>query len=792
MTPRTPARRHPPPWLLPAGILVAAFALRAVRLGDASVWWDEALAVWATRKGLLGVTLWTAADVHPPLYFWSLWGWAQLVGEGEYALRLLSAAYGVLTVAAVYALGTLVGGRRAGALAALLLALSRFHVWWSQEMRMYALAGLLGTLSLYCLLRWLRTERAGEDLRAARWLAGYALATLGALYTVFLMGALFAAQGPVVFAALAVPGYRRGRVLGGWAAAMAAVAAGVAGWLLLSWGRMRSWSVAEPMSPGLFARLYAVLLATGVSTDIDRLLPYAALPLAVLVAGLAVLVRGWWRRRERGQGPLEALALLLAWTVGAGAVYVATLPRGLFYTPRVEARYLVPFAPGFWVLVAWAAVELGRRWRAVGYGGAALLVALGVAFLPGHYADRRLRDDLQTMVRAIVSQAEPGDVVLLDSGSRYPIFDYHYRTAPAGDGAPPEVLLVPPDDREMTPEAIGALLPKQVAGAGRVWLAEVDVHLTDPERLARRWLEERYSTALAEAYGHNALYLFSADGRRPELSPAYTPQHPLHATTGDGGRLLGWELPVDRFHPGDVAHVSLLWERLPVGPVTVSLRDGQGRVAMVGRAAGEAGAAGAAGVRQQFDFPISRALPTGEYAIALSPAPEGEAALGALLVAASTAPPAPEPQGALGAVFEGGIVLEGYALSRPTGGRMAHLEPGDELVLDLYWRVEGAPGEDLMVFTHLLGEAYNPSTQGPVWGGHDARPMEGGCSTDLWRPGDRVVDRHIIPVDGEAPAGVYRLEVGLYRPADGGRLAVAGSGPAADHVLLPVELPLRR
>ena len=147
-------------WAAPTLILLVAFGLRLFRLGDANLWWDEALAVWGVRKGLLGVTLWTAGDVHPPLYFWSLWAWVQAVGESEFAMRVLSVAYGVLTVAVVYRFGCMLAGRGVGSLGALLISLSRFHVWWSQEMRMYVLAGLLGMLSLYLFIRWLRSVQS--------------------------------------------------------------------------------------------------------------------------------------------------------------------------------------------------------------------------------------------------------------------------------------------------------------------------------------------------------------------------------------------------------------------------------------------------------------------------------------------------------------------------------------------------------------------------------------------------------------------------------------------------------
>ncbi|GAG38541.1 unnamed protein product, partial [marine sediment metagenome] len=38
-------------WGAPSLILLVAFGLRLFRLGDANLWWDEALAVWGVRKG---------------------------------------------------------------------------------------------------------------------------------------------------------------------------------------------------------------------------------------------------------------------------------------------------------------------------------------------------------------------------------------------------------------------------------------------------------------------------------------------------------------------------------------------------------------------------------------------------------------------------------------------------------------------------------------------------------------------------------------------------------------------
>ncbi|RME33638.1 MAG: hypothetical protein D6793_09535, partial [Thermoflexia bacterium] len=159
-------KRHA--WLLVAGLLVA-FALRVYRLGDQNIWWDEGLAIWAVRHGFVETTLWTAGDVHPPLYFWLLWPWVRLAGESEFAARYLTVMVAMPTVAVMAPLGRRLGGRAVGAAALWLLALSRFHVWWSQEMRMYALAALGATLSFYFLLRWISQEERRSRPIALAW-----------------------------------------------------------------------------------------------------------------------------------------------------------------------------------------------------------------------------------------------------------------------------------------------------------------------------------------------------------------------------------------------------------------------------------------------------------------------------------------------------------------------------------------------------------------------------------------------------------------------------------------------
>ncbi|MCB0241685.1 MAG: glycosyltransferase family 39 protein, partial [Anaerolineae bacterium] len=113
--------------LIVAGLTVLALALRSARLDFQPLWWDEGYSVWFAHQPLAEMLRLTALDIHPPLYYALLGGWSQLFGLAPVALRLFSVAAGVVAVPLIYVAGRALGGRRAGLLAAGLLAINPLH-----------------------------------------------------------------------------------------------------------------------------------------------------------------------------------------------------------------------------------------------------------------------------------------------------------------------------------------------------------------------------------------------------------------------------------------------------------------------------------------------------------------------------------------------------------------------------------------------------------------------------------------------------------------------------------------
>jgi hypothetical protein len=113
------------------------------------------------------------------------------------------------------------------------------------------------------------------------------------------------------------------------------------------------------------------------------------------------------------------------------------------------------------------------------------------------------------------------------------------------------------------------------------------------------------------------------------------------------------------------------------------------------------------------------------------------------------------------------------------------VSPGGVLTVALYWEAMATPPEDYTVFVHLIDESGISHGQG------DGPPVRGDYPTSHWESGEVIADEHAVTVQSAAPAGRYRLAVGLYRLDDGTRLPVqdaAGLPQPDERIVLPAEI----
>ena len=134
-------------------ILIVGLALRLVVINQ-SLWLDESIGALVVKNQTFWQILseFPTHDNHPPLYYLTLKLWSGLFGYSEAALRSLSVIFGIGTIYMVYKIGNIFS-KRLGALAAILIATSPFHIYYSQEARMYSMAAFLAALAFYLFLK---------------------------------------------------------------------------------------------------------------------------------------------------------------------------------------------------------------------------------------------------------------------------------------------------------------------------------------------------------------------------------------------------------------------------------------------------------------------------------------------------------------------------------------------------------------------------------------------------------------------------------------------------------------
>jgi hypothetical protein len=96
------------------------------------------------------------------------------------------------------------------------------------------------------------------------------------------------------------------------------------------------------------------------------------------------------------------------------------------------------------------------------------------------------------------------------------------------------------------------------------------------------------------------------------------------------------------------------------------------------------------------------------------------------------------------------------------------LPTGQVLPVELVWLAEDTPRANYNLFLQLL------SADGRLVAQHDGPPNGGYSPTSSWAAGQEILDRHGLPLADGLPAGEYHLIAGLYDPATGKRVPVAG------------------
>jgi mannosyltransferase len=500
-----------------SALVLTAFVLRADHLDFQSLWRDEVDAIaFATRAFPRLLSTFTRPKENGPLYFLLLKPWIALTGDSEFSVRFFSLALGVLAVPLAYTLGRRWLSPLASVLGALLMAVSPYLVWYSQEAKMYTLITFLTMLSLYLYI---------EALARGRWSywAAYVMATSLCLYTHILAALII----PLEIVLFVVWWPRHRARLKPWLAAIGCVTLPyipLAFWeipLLLS-----SYETGHPFYPlnKVLSTLFLVF-SHGVSGLASpwRLILTSILFIFLFLAGVFLgdkkLPSNPERRDEQqecsvslgpdcqirartagfdnpagaGEGPYrKRMTLLLYLFLPIAGVYLISLGMPIF-----ADRYLIYVAPAFYLILGRGLAALKLRSNAVFTLCLALVLVLNGQSIWAQ-SHTRLKSDFCSAARYFALHREPDDLVIFLMPYVRHTFEYYYRgNYHWADG--------PYTNSGMSEGKLEATLSKMTEGHRSVWLVASEAELWDERGWVEAWLDGNGRLADKEEFARVSL-----------------------------------------------------------------------------------------------------------------------------------------------------------------------------------------------------------------------------------------------------------------------------------------------
>ncbi|MCO6452509.1 MAG: glycosyltransferase family 39 protein [Caldilineales bacterium] len=758
----TPGRTfHPSSRAILTIIIIAGLALRLLRLDFQPLWWDEGYSVWFAGNSLGEMIRLTAADIHPPLYYALLHGWSRLLGLAPSSLRLLSVFVSVAAIPLAYLAGRDMASRRAGLIAAALVALNPMAIFYGQEIRMYGLAATLSMAALWLGWRW------GQPEARKRLGVGYALSLVAGLYTLYYFALLPIAQ--ILWMLLAARGRWRA-----WLASLAAAALLYLPWILYAGPQLLdyvSYKVTQDNDTPLsllpyWGRHLSAFTIGHLEGSLAPLWPWALLLLIVPGIALVLAARSAANDAEDRVRNLHSamlyLFICLALPLLIGFIQQLQAP---FIPDRFE-RVLLFTAPALWLLLAIGFDALLRESLPAALVSGGLLLLTMVASLYFFYTTPRYSNrDYRPLIENVRRNALPGDSVFMIFPWQTGYFwsylpadsDLTVLSSPASDwGEPIQSSL----DQALNKGAVW--FPEHLA-LGAILESDVEDYLGQhSSQLVNRWYgDETRLTAFAQETGdvgepspetpiawENGVILDDVQLANPAPQPGkdrlfitlnWRGDQPINPADLTYSLWLTDPQGV-RWAQRDINPFAHPWPPLPAAEPDWQNQD---RIAMnlpIGTPPGD------------YDLWIALLDAGGNPISLVGGQGEKDAWLTGITIPSPPLPvtdfsAAQYPADEMG----DGLRFRGHSLEAES------YLTGDDALVEIFWEAENPIPADLFVFVQLLDDS------GEVVAGVEGLPVAW-YATSQWAPGTILRSLQHLRIPAKLAGGEYRLIAGLFDP----------------------------
>lgn len=531
-----------PTVLICFALFLVAMGFNLYRIGDPSIWFDEALSVNRAQQSLpvlLKIVSFTQPNMalyYLLLHFWlsfvSLFG----VHATEAVVRFPSALFSALDSLILYFMARRFFGSLIAVFATAIYLLNTLQLTYAQETRSYTLQILFLSLSWYALCVLFSSDLSRK--RARNWWICFVLSSALAMYSQLFTELVLATQALAIVVLFIVPNAWRARIrqqirplIVSW------VCIGILIAPILYASRVGSKTGWLPIPHP--ADLYNLFLTITAQSKILLGLCVLAIFMGLLVALLAALPRGrnllkqlsllpndeasekQWQRRFFQLLPLAIL--LFCWLLCPVVVsYIVSQKSTRLFSPR----YLVVIVPAFVLLVALGMSVL--RWRIVQVVFGLCLLLLCLRYVP-HYYNGAQVEDWRTGTQWLQQHYHAGDgLVCYDNAQGCAVdIEFYLQAYPHGDahfdadspGYSPWVnydltnrvgpYWVALDTDAL--QAYGAKHPRLFFGVGRADTGNPQLPI------ALQWLNTHYKLIDKEVTSTLTFYLYDTTAYQPHL-----------------------------------------------------------------------------------------------------------------------------------------------------------------------------------------------------------------------------------------------------------------------------------
>lgn len=461
-------------WLMMIlGVMGLSLIMRLPHLGG-SFWLDEAAQALESSRPLTQ-QLSIREDFQPPLLHLLLFLPAQ-VTQNEVILRTI----GALLPGLASILGSMLLARQllpkkqallGSALVGLLLATNSFHIFYSQELRPYALPMAFAVWS------WWWLSRPQQTIR--KHVVGWILLSIGGLYSSYLYPFLLLAQAVYLF-------WHQPKQHKQWSLGLLGIGLAFVPWLPFFWQQLQTGQLLRLQLPGWESavsvpQLKALPLVA--AKFIFGVVDVAPTPYFVISLAVVLVLIGYFAFQARKKLPLVSFLWLIIPPLAAWLIS--------FIVPVMQPKRLVYLLPALYLFVVTIVLQnrktVSKR-NLLGVILLAVLIGLNLAGTLQYYLKPTLqREDWRGVLQYVQQRYGAVDTLSNFTGPFAPIVWYHQQLGPAERGTDFATVTTPMQS-EVAAKAFVTAHKKQTGNQTLVYF-EYLTDLTDPQHLVMTALE---------------------------------------------------------------------------------------------------------------------------------------------------------------------------------------------------------------------------------------------------------------------------------------------------------------